>query len=128
MLRLPSVDLDQFVHDCLVLPLDCEDALLPLKLFKPVNVRLGGLVGLVRRHAGFGVGELLHVQLVLPQLLVVVEGVVAHPCQNYYNYRKGRGEVTELVDLSAFVMPSFIFLSSTILSTTSILYFLFASR
>lgn len=90
MLRLPAVDLDQFVHNCLVLTLDSEDALLPLELFKSVNVCLGRLEGLVSRYAGFGVGELLHVQLVLSQLLVVVEGVVAHPCQNYYYYSRER--------------------------------------
>lgn len=78
VLGLPSVDLDQFVHDCLVLALDGEDALLPLEVFEAVDVRLGGFVGLVGGHAGLWVGELLHVQLVLPQLLVVVEGVVTH--------------------------------------------------
>lgn len=78
VLRLPPVYLDQFVHDCLVLALNGEDALLAIELFEAVCVRLGGPVGLVRGHAGFWVGELLHVQLVLPQLFVVVEGVVAH--------------------------------------------------
>ena len=79
VLRLPAVDLDQFGHDGLVLALDGEDALLPLEVLEAVEVRLGGLVGRVGGHAGLGVGELLHVQLVLPQLLVVVERVVAHP-------------------------------------------------
>lgn len=78
VLGLPSVDLDQFVHDCLVLALNGEDALLAVELFEAVYVGLGGLEGLVRGDAGFWVGELLHVQLILPQLLVVVEGVVAH--------------------------------------------------
>ena len=78
VLGLPSVDLDQFVHDCLVLAFNGEDALLAVELFEAVYVGFGGLEGLVRGHAGFWVGELLHVQLILPQLLVVVEGVVAH--------------------------------------------------
>lgn len=105
VLRLPSVDLDQFVHDCFVLALDSEDALLPLEVFEAVDVRLGGLVGLVRGHTGLGVGELLHVQLVLPQLLVVVKGVVAHPANIIIiitrKERRERKVLTEMAVMSA---------------------------
>lgn len=105
VLRLPSVDLDQFVHDCFVLALDGEDALLPLEVFEAVDVRLGGLVGLVGGHAGLGVGELLHVQLILPQLLVVVEGVVAHPANIIIiitrKERRERKVLTEMAVMSA---------------------------
>ncbi len=53
---LPPVDLDQLVHNGLVLPLDCHQPLLSHVFLALVDLRNVGFEGLVGGHLALGVG------------------------------------------------------------------------
>ncbi len=71
------------MHYHLVLPLYSLLFLLPLHILEPVEFGPRGTEGLPRGEIALGIGETLHVQLVLSEVPVIVKGIVAHLLLDY---------------------------------------------